>query len=227
MKGHLNYGKSFELWRAHCPQAWIDYTQHEFVKGIENGTLPWASFLDYLRQDYIFLRHFARAWALAVVKADDLVEMKAAANTVNALINDEINLHVKVCGEAGISKEALLSTREKPQNLAYTRFVLEVGYTGTFVDLMAVLAPCVMGYGEIGYRLIRSATSKVYHDWISAYGEQSYQTLCHEVGILIDRSLVLRFGEDVYSTRLWQGLCSKFEIATQLEAGFWEMGLNP
>ena len=77
--------------------------------------------------------------------------MEAAAATVNALLSDEIKLHVRICGAEGISESELLSTIEAPENLAYTRYVLEVGYTGTFVDLMAVLAPCIMGYGEIGY----------------------------------------------------------------------------
>ena len=151
----LNYGKSFEFWRSKSADSWHAYTQHKFVEGIEKGTLPRDAFLYYLRQDFIFFKHFARAWALAIVKSDDLAEMEAAAATVNALLSDEIKLHVRICGAEGISESELLSTIEAPENLAYTRYVLEVGYTGTFVDLMAVLAPCIMGYGERTLKKVR------------------------------------------------------------------------
>jgi len=221
-----NYGKSFEFWRANCVDAWQAYTQHKFVEGIENGTLPRTAFLYYLRQDFIFLKHFARAWALAIVKSHDLVEMEAAASIVNALISDEIKLHIRICGDEGINETELLSTIEAPENLAYTRYVLEVGYTGTFVDLMAVLAPCIMGYGEIGHRLGKSVKSTPYSDWIAAYAGDDYQSLCSEVGMLIDRALIRRYGDEIYSLPFWGDLCSKFEIATKLEVNFWEMGLN-
>ena len=67
------YGKAFALWQAAAQQyngAWQAYTQHQFVEGVRNGSLDKKFFLHYLKQDYVFLVHFARAWALAVVKSE-------------------------------------------------------------------------------------------------------------------------------------------------------------
>ncbi|MFV0300090.1 MAG: thiaminase II, partial [Paracoccus sp. (in: a-proteobacteria)] len=58
-----DYGRSFALWRADCAETWAAYTRHAFVEGLRDGTLPRAAFLNYLRQDYLFLIHFARAWS--------------------------------------------------------------------------------------------------------------------------------------------------------------------
>ena len=79
----------------------------------------------YLIQDYIFLIHFSRAWALAIVKSETPEQMRGAAATVNALINDEIKLHVGICAREGITEAQLLDATEEPENLAYTRYVMD------------------------------------------------------------------------------------------------------
>ena len=100
-----NYGNTFNKWRESSIDVWTEFTEHKFVNGLKNGTLEEEAFLHYLRQDYIFLLNFSRAWALAIVKTDNLEEMRMAANLVNALLNEELQLHVKICQEKGISKE--------------------------------------------------------------------------------------------------------------------------
>ena len=87
----------FALWRNEASKEWEAFTRHAFVRGLEDGTLPRAAFLHYLVQDYIFLIHFARAWALAVVKAQSREEMRLAAQVVDGLINHEMQMHVEVC----------------------------------------------------------------------------------------------------------------------------------
>ncbi|MFU8823454.1 TenA family protein [Yoonia sp.] len=218
-----DYGKAFALWRDQAPE-WADYTQHAFVEGLRTGTLPRADFLHYLRQDYIFLIHFTRAWALAATKGATLAEIQAAAATVQALAHYEMPLHVQICADAGIDKTTLETTEEAPANLAYTRYVLESGYSGDFLDLLAALAPCVLGYGEIGARL--KGSGGPYAGWIDTYAGQDYQKLCHDVGALIDNALVYRLGQDWASLPRARHLSQRFATATRLEVGFWQMGLN-
>ena len=220
-----DYGRSFAAWRAGSPGPWRDYTHHAFVQGMADGTLPRAAFLRYLVQDYLFLIHFSRAWALAVVKAGSLAEMRACAATVHALVDGEMALHVKLCGEAGISAAELEAAEEAPENLAYTRYVLESGYSGDFLDLLAALAPCVMGYGEIGLRLAAEAAPDTsYREWIETYAGDDYQQTCREVGALIDGAVAARLGDAAESLPRWQGLQHRFTTATRLEAAFWGLG---
>ncbi|AAV93382.1 TENA/THI-4 family protein [Ruegeria pomeroyi DSS-3] len=213
--------------RAAAGQPWRDYTRHAFVEGMKDGSLARDAFVHYLRQDYVFLIHFARAWALAVVKGETHAEMLAAVGTVNTLVVEEMQLHVGVCEAAGISKDALFATPERPENLAYTRFVLEAGYSGDLADLLAALAPCVMGYGEIGARLATEATSEAYKDWIDTYAGPEYQAACKAVGELMDQALTRRIGADFEASPRWERLCRTFRTATELEVGFWQMGLTP
>ncbi|MGC9369170.1 MAG: thiaminase II [Paracoccaceae bacterium] len=220
------YGQTFPLWRAAAGEAWRGYTRHAFVEGLRDGSLPRTAFLRYLVQDYVFLIHFSRAWALAVTKAETLDEMRACAATVSALIDGEMKLHIEVCAAEGISEEELFAAEEAPENLAYTRYVLDAGHSGDFLDLMAALAPCVLGYGEIGARLAQEAGKTPYADWIATYGAEEYQQTCREVGALIDAALARRLGDNPECSPRWARLCHRFATATRLEIGFWDMGLR-
>ena len=66
------YGKTFKLWREAAGSDWDEYTNHSFVQKLADGTLPKENFVNYLIQDYVFLIHFSRAWALAITKAETL-----------------------------------------------------------------------------------------------------------------------------------------------------------
>ena len=221
------YGATFALLRAGCPEPWRAYTHHPFVQGLGDGTLPQAAFLHYLVQDYVFLVHFARAWSLGVVKAETLDEMKICASTVDVLVNHEMALHVKTCAQAGIDEVTLFAASEEFENLAYTRYVMDAGLQGDFLDLMVALAPCCFGYGEIGARLLQSTNPDTpYRDWIATYGEDDYQNVMVSVGHMIDRAVTRRLGDDPAGSARWPHLQARFTTATRLEVAFWDMGLR-
>ncbi|WBU64631.1 TenA family protein [Paracoccus aerodenitrificans] len=223
----MSYGDCFGLWRQAAGQDWHDYTHHGFVEALRDGSLPRESFLHYLKQDYLFLVHFARAWALAVTKAGTIGEMRACAATCSALIDGEMQLHVKSCAAEGVDEASLAATTERVENIAYTRYVLDAGHSGDFLELLAALAPCVLGYGEIGTRLMENAENTPYRDWIETYGGPDYQKSCARAGALIDDAVRRRLGDTPENSPGWQVLCDRFTTATRLEVGFWQMAATP
>lgn len=221
---HPAYGTCFAHWRAQAGCHWSDYVEHAFVQQLGNGDLPEASFLHYLQQDYVFLMHFSRAWALAAAKSETLSEMGVAASTLQALVHHEMPLHVRLCEAKGIAPSQLESTPEATANMAYTRFVLEAGYSGDLLDLLAALAPCVWGYGEIGLRLQGSHSR--YHEWIDTYAGEPYQHVCQAVGQLIDSAAQRRLGDTYGHSPRMATLSLRFQNACRLEASFWQMALD-
>lgn len=220
----MSYGHAFALWRRAAPD-WDAYTRHAFVQGMCDGSLPRTAFLNYLVQDYLFLIHFARAWALAVVKAGDLEEMRACSATVHTLLDQEMTLHVQTCRDAGIDITAMLATPEADANMAYTRYVLEAGFSGDFLDLLAALMPCVLGYGEIGARLAAEAAPDTpYRAWIDSYAGTDYQSACIAAGKLMDSAILKRLGPAPETSPRWTTLTDRFATATRLEVGFWGLG---
>jgi hypothetical protein len=53
-------------------QPWHEFTHHEFVRRMGDGSLPRDTFKYYMIQDYLYLVHFARAHALAGYKTKNL-----------------------------------------------------------------------------------------------------------------------------------------------------------
>ena len=222
------YGIVFNKLKSNTLVKWNLYTQHKFVQKVSDGSLDKKLYLKYLKQDYVFLIHFSRAWALLVAKSKSVNEMRIASATLDALVNKEIQLHIKTCKDEGITEEQLFKTEEELNNIAYTRFVLEAGYTGGFLDLLVALAPCVFGYGEIGLNLKSiSKSDNPYISWIDTYNSTEYQEVCMNIGSLLDEATQDRLGKDFANNTLWPKLEKTFLIATKLEIDFWEMSLKP
>jgi len=121
----------------------------------------------------------------------------------------------------------LFEATEEFENLAYTRYVMDAGLQGDFLDLMAALAPCCFGYGEIGTRLATSgAQDTPYRDWIDTYADDGYQSVMASVGQMIDAAVARRLGADPAGSARWPQLQARFETATRLEVAFWDMGLR-
>lgn len=207
---------------------WPAYVRHPFVEALGAGSADRAGFLNYLRQDYVFLIHFTRAWAYAAAKTDRVAELRAAVSVADALINHELALHVGVCAAAGIDEAALEATEEAAENLAYTRFVLDAGLRGDFLDLLAALAPCVLGYGEIGARLRAETEGRrdghPYAAWIETYGGADYRDVCDTFAGLLEGAAAARLGPDPRRSARWPALARTFDTAVRLEAGFWALG---
>ncbi len=209
--------------RVDCSD-WLAYVDHEFVRGLADGSLPGPSFRHYLVQDYLFLIHFARAYALAAYKGETLDDIGKAIRACSAIVDTEMALHVKFCASWGIGEAEMVATGEAVATMAYTRYVLERGLAGDLLDLHIALAPCVLGYAEIGLTLAQDPSTKrrgnPYADWIDMYAGAAYQDVAREAAAFIE-TLARRRGA---SARL-DSLRKTFGDATRLEIAFWEQGL--
>jgi thiaminase/transcriptional activator TenA len=217
--------KLFATLKAHCGDDWNAYITHAFVRSLGNGSLPRASFEHYLKQDYLFLLHFARAYALAIYKSPTLTDMRNAKNILAALLDEEISLHTAFCMEWGISEAQMQAEPEATANMAYTRYVLETGNAGDLLDLHAALVPCVVGYAEVARWLMEHRDTKLdgnpYRAWIEMYASDEYQGVATDAIAQFD-DLGVRLGADARMDRLRR----IFHDATRLEIGFWQMGLD-
>lgn len=211
----------FERLKLDNKDIWTRYTEHDFVHQLDVGELPEVCFRHYLGQDYLFLIHFARAYALAAYKSETLTDIRHAVDGLSAIVGVEIDLHVKFCADWGLDEAAMEGLPESVETMAYTRFVLEKGLAGDLLDLHVALAPCIIGYAEIGRALSPSNISNPYAPWIDMYASKDYQRVAIAETEQLDRLFGLRAGEGRF------GVLSKtFAQATQLEVAFWQMGLN-
>ncbi|CAI0733351.1 Thiaminase-2 [Serratia entomophila] len=203
---------------------WQDYVAHPFIQQLAAGTLPEAAFRRYLTQDYLFLIHFARAYALLVSKLRTLPEMRAAAASLNAIVA-ELPLHLAYCAGWGLNEDQIAAQPEAPETMNYTRYVLDIGHSGDALDLLAALLPCVAGYAEIGLRLLNDPGTQMagnpYASWIKNYGDPGYLA-----GVQAAIDLLENVGRQRGAESRLAELAEIFTTATRLESAFWQMGLS-
>lgn len=213
--------------RDSCAAEWTAYAEHEFVRALGAGSLPQEAFRDYLAQDYLFLIQFARAHALAAFKSRSIADIRAHAEGLGAILS-ETELHVRLAERWGVSAAELEALPEKQATVAYTRYVLDCGMSGDLLDLEVALAPCVIGYAEIGARLAAEVAERSedlgthpYGEWISEYAGETYQSLARDSAAHIDALA----GGSLPQRRIDE-LTDIFRTATRLEADFWQQALD-
>lgn len=206
--------------RNNCPY-WSDYTQHAFVTQLGRGTLPLDSFQHYLRQDFLFLLQFSRAWGVAIYKSNSLEKMRHAQIGLDAMLNVEIQSHLNYCQNWQLSPQEVANTQESSACVAYTRYVLDIGIQGTLAELYVALSPCIIGYAEIGKQLnIKSVLNNPYQSWIDLYSSTEYQQSALQTQTVIDMLC------DTANTEQAKQLQQVFNTATRMEVAFWQMGLD-
>ena len=214
----------FDRLRTAAASDWAHYVEHDFVKQLETGKLPETAFRTYLVQDYLFLIQFARAYALAVYKGRTLTDMRAAQAGLSAILDVEMNLHVRLCGRWGLSTIDLEAAPEHAATIAYTRFVLDCGASGDLLDLHVALAPCVIGYAEIGTgiasRNVLALTEYPYREWIVEYAGETYGLVAASARRHLDDLAARAMTEKRFAE-----LSALFGKAARLEADFWQMAL--
>ncbi|MBM0207470.1 TenA family protein [Micromonospora sp. STR1s_5] len=215
----------FNRLRAAAAPDWALYVEHEFVRQLQTGQLPEAAFRAYLVQDYLFLIQFARAYALAVYKGRNLADMRAAQAGLSAILDVEMDLHVRLCGRWGLSAADLEAAPEHAATVAYTRFVLDCGASGDLLDLHVALSPCVIGYAEIAARIASQEVARLsdhpYREWIMEYSGEPYALVAGSARRHLD-DLAAR----AMTERRFIDLAALFGQASRLEADFWQMAVD-
>lgn len=206
--------------RATAVDEWSAYVGHPFVRGLADGSLHPQHFRNFLVQDYLYLLHYARAYALAIHKSDTLEDMRSAAATVSGLLLAELSMHLSYCRDWGLDEATLQAKPASIETLAYSGFILDRAQAGDLLDLLSVLSACLAGYAEIGARLIADPRTKrdgnPYFFWIETYSGETYRELAAAGIARLDALAEARGGEARFPM-----LLRDFRMAVRLECAFW------
>ena len=212
---------NYQTLRHHCP-TWDDYIQHDFVKQLAAGTLAPDSFRHYLVQDYLYLIHYTRVMALSVYKSDTLAQMRVGQAGINAMLDMEIGMYLDFCHQWGIALEALENAPESTVTIAYSRYILDAALSGSLAELYAAIAPCLMGYGEIGKRIKAEGfiTGNPYQPWIDVFSSDAFQAITAQNEAQINE--LLAHASPAQADKFQQ----LFNTASRMEVNFWQQALD-
>jgi thiaminase/transcriptional activator TenA len=216
-------GTLYAALRRACGAEWLAYVSHRFVRQLAAGTLPSDEFVAWLVQDYLYLVHYARAYALLAYKSGTVARMRSAAAIVHGLLHEEMALHRQLLAAEGIDEAELSRTPETLETLAYGRYILDRAQAGDELDLVVTLSACLAGYGEIGLLLLHGPDTKragnPYLGWIQTYGGPGYIALVKE-GLQRMEELAQSHG----GTARFALLLQQFRQSVLLETAFWNAG---
>ena len=200
---------------------WSAAQDHPFVHALGDASLDRSKFIYFLKQDYVFLLAYSRAVSLAAAKAPTLTLMADFAALAHETLSTEMALHRDYCSQFGVAPSELEQVEASPICRAYSDFCISVAATSDSLGLLAGLAPCAVGYAQIGQRLKLSTAGKASHpysNWIETYASDNYQDYARwMVATLCNPEL-----HQVSPQRLAQ-LQQLFNLGCRYEWLFWEM----
>ncbi len=165
-------------WRDTAPvRAAIDALP--FVTALADGTLDEAVFRNYLEQDALYLRDYARVLARASALAPTREEQAFWALGAAGALEGELALHTGwLGGEPEVA--ASLVTR------AYLDHLLTAG--PDYATVVAAVLPCYWIYQDVGERLAaRSHDGHPYRRWLETYSDPAFAEATREAVRIADR----------------------------------------
>ena len=211
----------YQTLRHNCP-SWDDYIQHDFVKQLAAGTLASDSFRHYLVQDYLYLIHYTRVMALSVYKSDTLAQMRVGQAGINAMLDMEIAMYLDFCRQWNIPLDEVENAAESAVTIAYSRYILDAAMSGSLAELYAAIAPCLMGYGEIGKHIKEQGfiTGNPYQPWINVFSSDDFQAITAQNEAQIN--MLLADASPAQANKFQQ----LFNTAARMEVNFWQQALD-
>jgi thiaminase (transcriptional activator TenA) len=207
-----------ELQAAAHP-IWDAQLEHPYVRGIADGTLDEALFANWVRQDYRYLKEFARVFAWGVAKAPRLASMQWYAAVLDLTLNKEMALHRQYAARFGITEEELEAEPMWPTTRAYTDFLVRTSADGDMADLLAALLPCAWGYVHIAREMVKGGPpeDQRYADWIDQYASDEFAEAVTWLRSEMDREA------EGASDEKRERLRETFLVSSRYEWMFWEM----
>ena len=198
---------------------WTAQLEHPFVQGLGDGSLEEERFKRWVRQDYLYLKEFARVFAWAAAKAERLASMGWYAAVLDLTLNTEMELHRTYAARFGITEAELEAEPMWPTTRAYTDFLVRTAADGDMTELLAALLPCAWGYCHIGQQLADAGVpdDQRYADWIEQYASDEFAEATDWLRTELDR-LAGHAGPEKRAR-----LTEIFVLSSRYEWMFWEM----
>ena len=156
---------------------------HPFVRGLADGTLDPETFRRYVAQDAFFLSTFARAYALAAARSQDMATFTHLCELLNGVLR-ELQLHAAYAKELKIELDRVQPYRAVA---AYTDFLLATAWQREPGETIVAMTPCMRLYGYLGTELAKTVgAGNPYQSWIATYSGPDFQALVTRVESLLD-----------------------------------------
>ena len=199
---------------------WDAYNEHPFVLGIQNGTLERDKFRYYIMQDFLYLKDYAKTYAVGVAKAKSVETANLFAKYINVM-NGELDVHKGYMGKFAVTQEEIDAMKPSLDNLSYTSYMVRVAYDESEVEVLAAVLSCAYSYEVIARRIVAerpdAPNHPLYGRWVRGYITERYTG-----NNVILKDMLERLTADYTEAQLRE-LEEIFTACSRYEASFWDM----
>ena len=190
-----------------------------FVQDMKDGTLPIEVFKEYMIQDSIYLKNYARVYGKAIYHAETLREIQLYYSILNFVTDTESVVRLNYLRQFGMTDDDIEFIDPLPENRNYIDFLFETAERGNGCEILMAVLPCMLSYSYIFRKLADEPESRKskYWDFIQDYADDRYAESCKEWCDFADKKCVSLSEADQ------KKLGSIFEKAGYLELDFWNM----
>lgn len=200
---------------------WHHYTHHPFIEQVAHLELPLDSFLEYLKQDHVYLLNYAKTHCLALAISPDIHELQKEVDIMLNIIREMAKHRAKLL-RLGIGEKELDSTQLNSLTSAYSEYLMDVASNGSWLEINVALSACLFGYREAGLygiSIYESSSNEsnlknsLYKEWLEDYCSEWYHQLCLEGELVIERA--------TFAKKDLPRLLEIFGNVVKLEINFW------
>ncbi len=199
---------------------WDRYLEHPFILGIQNGTLEKERFLDYILQDYLYIREYTRVFSIGIAKARSNETMRLFTEYVAMLVKYELDTQTGYIAECGLSEAAVEATELALPNRSYTSYMLKVAYEEGEAEILTALMPCALTYEWIARKILEAnpeaGKDEFYGQWVTSYADDY-----HDYNVELTEALDALTAD--YTEKQLAHLEEIFIACSRYELGFWNM----
>ncbi len=202
---------------------WEAYLKHPFIIELQHGTLDIEKFKNYIVQDSIYLKEYARVYALGMYKSKTLKEIQNFYSILSFVNADETSTRLKYLKEWNITQEDIEVAEVKKENKEYIDFMMKIAEKQQVPEILMATLPCMFSYCYIGKEIKKNnpnIESTKYWDFIQDYASDLYAQSCIEWG---------NYAEELckdFDTDKKTKLIKIFRQASICEMKFWDMSYN-
>ncbi|WP_252236360.1 TenA family protein [Clostridium sp. CH2] len=202
---------------------WETYLKHPFIIELQQGTLDIEKFKNYIVQDSIYLKEYARVYALGMYKSKTLKEIQNFYSILSFVNADETSTRLKYLKEWNITQEDIEVAEVKKENKEYIDFMMKIAEKQQVPEILMATLPCMFSYCYIGKEIKKNnpnIESTKYWDFIQDYASDLYAQSCIEWG---------NYAEELckdFDTDKKTKLIKIFRQASICEMKFWDMSYN-
>ena len=161
--------------------VWEKCYKSQFVQELAKGTLPLEKFKFYIIQDSIYLKQYARVYAMAMYRSTTLKDIQVFYNILSFVSDSESAVRLNYLKKFDITDDDIEFMSATETNKNYTDYMLQVAETSEIPEILMAVLPCMIGYCYVFTEIVKNYADikkSPYWELIEDYANDEYIQSC-------------------------------------------------